>query len=337
MHKVYVIIAFFIVLLAFGKSHAAIPLPKEHIIPVRIALFVNDITAFDERQETIEVELTLYQQWTDKRLAFDAEATGTSIKYYYNGGAEKKLNSIWHPNIVIAQIRGSREVHKVFLTISSTGIVTLVERFNADIETVIDMKRFPFDKQNLNISFIPFMKKDQQLQFIIDSNMQGIASNAHRDEWSISGYTGSIKSFSSVIAGKNVPSYVFTIHYQREWMFYLFKLLIPLCFMVVLSWSVVWLKNQAIINSVAVAYMALLTIVAFQWVMTNAIPHVSYPTFIQSLILLSYISVGLVIVGLVAINNVKSRTASLLALNFRWIFPAFYIIAILIMALIFFR
>lgn len=337
MRKVFITIVFLLTLMLLAESHAAIPLPKEHVIPVRIALFVNDITAFNERQETIEVELTLYQQWTDSRLAFDAGSEGASIKYYYNGGAEEKLNSIWHPNIVISQVRGSREVHKIFLTISSTGVVTLVERFNADIETIIDMKRFPFDKQNLNISFIPFMKKDQQLQFIIDPEMQGIASNAHRDEWKISGYTGKIKSFSSLIAGKNVPAYIFTIHYEREWMFYLFKLLIPLCFMVILSWSVVWLKNQAIINSVAVAYMALLTIVAFQWVMTNAIPHVSYPTFIQSLILLSYISVGFVIVGLVAINNVKPHAASLLALNFRWIFPAFYIIAILVLVLIFFR
>ena len=312
------------------NSYAYTLPPKDKEITVDIALYVNDITVIHEKTEVIEIELTLFQQWSDSRLKFDPKTTGSEVKYYYNNDARRKLNAIWNPNIGITEIRGEPEIQKAFLKINSDGLVTFIQRFNADVETVINVKKFPFDQQNLKITLSPFSKNYNQLKFSIDKRMEGIAPNAQLAEWKILGYSGKMITSHSIIMGDSVPEYVFTIKYQRQWLFYLFKLLLPLLIIVMLSWSVFWLKNQPLINSIAVTFTALLTIVAFQWVVTDAIPRVSYPTFFQSLILFSYVTIGLTIVALAVIDGVRKKTGYTLYHIFRPFFPIFYFIGILI-------
>lgn len=318
------------------QAQAFISPPKKSVIPVNIALFVNDITNVNERQELIEVEVTLFLHWRDKNLAFNPTTIASRTKYYYDGDAMRKLQNIWHPNIAITQIRGSQEIHKIFLTIAADGSVTMLKRFNAEIETLINVRRFPFDEQTLKISFIPFTRGYRQVQFVVTPTMEGIAPNAHLSEWKLLSYSGKVTTTSSIVIGKDIPTYVFSIKYKREWMFYLVELLFPLFIIVLLSWGVFWLTDQAAINAVAVTFMALLTIVAFQWLVTSSIPRVSYLTFFKSFVLFSYIIVGLTIVGIIWINNTKRMTSARLARHFRWAFPIFYLVGITIITFSFF-
>ena len=78
--QILLIVALLTLLLTFTESYAYTSPPKEKVIPVKIALFLNNISAINERQETIETELTLFQQWTDRREAFNVPRAGTRSK-----------------------------------------------------------------------------------------------------------------------------------------------------------------------------------------------------------------------------------------------------------------
>lgn len=321
-----IIITMFLLVL-FVQVHAyTIPPTGDKPIVVNVALYINDFTAIYEKIEVLELEATLFVNWQDKRLAF----SGNETRFYSGKRAETKLNDIWHPTLTITHSRSTRKVDQRSLSITPTGVVTYIERFNVDLEIDINMRDFPFDKQDISITVVPFTKNYNNMVFKIAKKHQGISKLAHLPEWYVKGVSLKTREIYTDSIGPNTPAYILTLHYERKSNFYVLKVLFPLVIIVMLSWSVFWMINQPIVNSVAIVLMAMLTIVAFQWVIADNTPKVAYHTFFDALLTLSYAIVGLTIVALARINTLASVRSLRLARICRILFPIMYIIGLLI-------
>ncbi len=325
------VISLFLLILSVQVYAYTIPPTGGKPIVVHVGLYVNDFTAIYEKIEVLELEATLYTSWQDKRLAF----SGNDTKYYNGKLAEETINSIWHPNLTIAHARSTRKIDQQTLSITPDGTVSHIQRFKLDLEITINMRAFPFDDQDINIAVIPFTKNYNQMKFKIANKRQGISKLAHLPQWYVKGVSLKVGEIATDSIGPNTPAYILTIHYDRKSNFYVLKVLFPLVVIVILSWSVFWLIDQPIVNSVAIGLMALLTIIAFQWVIADNTPKVSYHTFFDALLTLSYTIVGLTIVALARINTLASVRSLRLARICRILFPVLYIIGLAIIIYIF--
>lgn len=124
---------------------------------------------------------------------------------------------------------------------------------------------------------------------------------------------------------------VFDVNIERETGYYVLKLCIPLTLIVMLSWSVFWMKDETTGNRIRTSSTAFLTIVAYQFAISRDLPKVAYLTLMDRLMIASFILIALtalenMIAGLISERN--PAIAHRLDLNSRWIFPLVYVAVI---------
>ena len=117
---------------------------------------------------------------------------------------------------------------------------------------------------------------------------------------------------------------VFIINVAREYGYYIFKLSIPLLLIVALSWTVFWMHDESLASRMRVSATAFLTIVAYQFAISNSLPKVAYLTTMDRLMIASFI-----LVALSALQNMMVRyvfrnnreVADTVDRLSRWLFP----------------
>jgi len=100
---------------------------------------------------------------------------------------------------------------------------------------------------------------------------------------------------------------------------------------VFLSFCVFWLDVNAIQDKLNVSFIGILTITAYQLVISDILPHVAYFTLVHGLVSISLIMVSLTIaVNILMIKSV-SKLPNLINFNYacRWIFPILYTFSLL--------
>lgn len=294
---------------------------------VDIGLVVNDISSINERNETVSFEGTLTLQWHEP----DLQNSAKKMRFYVNDTADAVIKNMWFPYFIFIHGRGAKNVVAKSLAINPSGEVTYRERFYMTVETRIDMRQFPFDSQIITLSVEPFIQNFTKMTLTVDKQYQSVVERSDLEEWRIVGVQSSIEKNNSA-----APIYTLKIKHERKSEFYVSRVVIPLILLVVLSWCIFWLEKQPTINSIAILLTALLTIVAFQWVVINTTPRVSYHTFFQSLLLFSYIIVGSSIAMLTLIDNVNSNWRRKLIVFSRIVYPLSFILGILILIYMYF-
>ncbi len=128
----------------------------------------------------------------------------------------------------------------------------------------------------------------------------------------------------------------FAIRVKRRFHFYLWKVILPLVLMVVLSWSVFWIEARDLSNQVQIAVTTLLTVIAFAFAISATMPLVPYLTYIDAFFLTCYVFVFLAFVELMAVHLAHRRErATDLGIRIqkfaRWAVPAAFIVTNLIL------
>lgn len=134
-----------------------------------------------------------------------------------------------------------------------------------------------------------------------------------------------------------------SVDVRRESFFISRLVILPLILIVLLSFSVFWMDRSGLGDRINVSFIGLLTGVAYQLVMSEILPRISYFTLVHGFISLSFFAMcGTVVVNLVVgalDRNHKSDLAARIDRRCRWIFPLGYfglLLLILAVALLFF-
>ena len=95
-------------------------------------------------------------------------------------------------------------------------------------------------------------------------------------------------------------AWVVSVDVQRE-SFYISRLVIvPLVVIVLLSFSVFWMDRSSVGDRLGISFIGLLTGVAYQLVMSELLPRISYVTLVHGLLNLSFLAMcATVVVNLV--------------------------------------
>ena len=81
----------------------------------------------------------------------------------------------------------------------------------------------------------------------------------------------------------------FEIEIKRQSFYYIAKVMTPIFVILLLSWGVFWIKPEEIESRLTISIICFLALVAYNFVIGDAIPKLSYLTWMDTYILLSYL------------------------------------------------
>lgn len=245
---------------------------------VGIALYLNDITDIHAQEEIIDLEATVTLHWqSDRQYSTD--------RYFYDQQVDEVLKTMWWPYFKFMRTRGENVSIVKAMKISRDGSIDYTAKYSLSIETALDIHQFPFDEQTILITIVPFGYMPYQLKYYLLKDKMGIDPQAHIEEWKFTG-------FKNKLSSQDGTHYTLALHYQRKAAFYIYKIFLPLLMVVFISYMVLWLPKEPAINRLAVIITAMLTVVAFQWSILSDVPKVSYITYLQAMLLFSFITIA---------------------------------------------
>ena len=214
---------------AFDTSR---PGPENIPTDVLIELYVVDIAGINDGAQSFNASIFIEAKWKDQRLVSSNEKTT------YN------LNDVWNPDLQIIN-RG-----KLFLSfpeiveVDSEGTVVYKQRFIGDFSQPLDLHRFPVDQQILEFQIVSGGYSPNEVNLIEDS--VGISEKLSIPDWDIMGIN--LKKIEYKIL-PNKPAregMLLEINAKRYIHFYIFKFIIPLILIVIMSWIVFWIDSYTL-------------------------------------------------------------------------------------------
>ncbi len=273
---------FFLILLLLASLSLQAQKPVKDI---GIALRLNDFTHLFVRNDIIAMNATLWLKWQSFK-------TSEHDRYFYDDQVDEQLNKMWWPRYRIPYSRGKINKDNQTLLIKADGEVVYQSKLSFSIEAALDFTRFPFDYQTLDLKIEPAEPSAYQTRYYLMKTKAEGNQTPPMIEWRELGK-------SHQLIGKDKNIYQLKIQYQRKYDYYLFKVFLPMLMILMISYLLFWIHQQAAITRLSVIVTSLLTLVAFEWTFNDTIPRVSYITYIQAMIVYALImisSIGLMVV-----------------------------------------
>jgi uncharacterized Tic20 family protein len=128
-----------------------IPLGKGMPVVVNTGLSFQALEGFDEAKGSFEATTDLRLSWVDLRLRYPASEVLHGYKEYRMSAAEQQLSKIWTPTVAFVNRLGEPSMSERRLRIYPDGRVETITRTTAVFKTQVDVTRFPFDQQTLQV------------------------------------------------------------------------------------------------------------------------------------------------------------------------------------------
>lgn len=296
---------------------------------VDLGLFIIDISQVDAVENTFKIQGLLDLVWCDPRLAFDAAAAGGSEKIYLEQNALRETTEIWWPDPDFVNQTEPREIENVVLVVRADGTVDYQEQFVTTLKSRFDLRRFPFDRQRLSVEIESFVWTAHVMRFHEEAQKIGFDEEFEIPEWHVRSVHSSVVSRQEVRDRDVFSEFLLEIELQRHPGYYIWKLILPLALLVVASWVVFWLTDWLVNRRLGLAFRGVLIVVAFQFVIAGDLPKVSYLTFMDSFLMLSFLMMMLTIgqntiVSHYYLKERQGRAHRVDAVS-RWLFPLLYL------------
>lgn len=273
--------------------------PPREPTEVSVGAYLVGLSRMSDPSEsfpTYDVEMFLNLSWKDPRVAFGDP--GARAHVFQEEEAEEKLSEIWSPDIEIQNEIEQRRTESIELTILPDGSVDYEERFSATLNAELDLRRFPFDKQLLDMEIQSFVWDSRELSMVVNEAQTGFDADFDTPEWKVTAIDVLISSQSEIRDDREFSSFRFRIHAKRHSGHYLLRFMLPLVFIMTLTWFAFW---EPLEDRFRVGFIALLTVVATHTVISRSLPRLNYATFADAVLILCYlVATALITVSIVA-------------------------------------
>lgn len=137
---------------ASGAAEHPVPAHGEGPLTVRAAIAYRDVLSFADQDGRFNATIALRLVWSDSALRSAAVPGGKPFSEFKAQDAEKQLASMWVPRIRIMNLDGELKRVDRNLKIYHDGTVELVTQATGSFKTPVDISKFPYDDQNLEIT-----------------------------------------------------------------------------------------------------------------------------------------------------------------------------------------
>jgi len=296
------------------------------------SLYVTNLAAINEAEESFAIDGYMKIVWHDNRLAVGV-ACDTQVL---------SEGDIWMPSIEMANAQRYKR-HSYTLKVDSTGLVSYTERFDADLSNHYGLRQFPFDRQVLMVVLEPFLSPEMTVVFSAGDLGSGLSgeSIAGLAAWSIEGITYVPSTVPLYGMAGQIPEARFDILVARKTGFYIWKVFLPMILMAIIPWSVFWVDAKEFDWQMKIPIATMLALIAFEFAVSRDLPRVPYITFLDAVFLTCFLFVFLSIVEIVAvyalINAEQARLGVRLHWHARWAVPLVFVCTLALLIPAFFH
>jgi hypothetical protein len=308
-------------------------------VTVDFGLYIIQVTDIDETSNTFRFEGFMDLIWCDPRNAFDPAERGVDKELFLEEGAKRELDEIWWPDITFVNGVGGRTIENEELIIYPDGTVEYQERFSVIMAAHYDLKKFPFDKQSLEVEIESFSWPAKNLVFHREESKIGFSKEFEIAEWHTNSVTNHIREVKEIRDRDAFSEFILEINVERRWGYYVVKIMLPLALIVFVSWAVFWVQT-AREERLGTSFTAILTVVAYQFVVADKLPKIAEVTFMEGFMTISFALMLLTIVENTIVENLhfKGKPDQAMAVD-NWaklVFPATYLLGIMILGFFYF-
>ena len=276
---------------------ATISRPAEGDEPteVRVGIFVLDVDEIDAAAQSFKANVYFEARWQDQRLAHAGP-----------GKVRRPLDEVWNPQLQLVNQQRLVFTFRPIVGIAPDGEVVSRQRVWGGFSQPLDLRDFPLDRQRFEIALVAVGYTPEEVQLVSDPDYgSAMAERFSLADWKILGWKAESRTYAPVRGAEGVAGFVLWFEGQRYTGYYVFKIIIPLIFIVMMSWIVFWIEPEQLSTQISVAITAMLTLIAYRFMIGGLIPKVSYLTRMDFFILGSTL--------LVFATLIKALITSLLA------------------------
>lgn len=314
-----------------GNGNPRTPPNADGPTAIRAGFFIKDLKDIDAVQSSFWFRGVLTFRWCDPRLAFDPATADTDERSFF--GAEVLAEPIWRGRGFLVNLVGDAEETARVLRIRYDGTASGSANMSARLASNFDLRRFPFDTQRLILEIESYVWDEGQVRIMADEEKTGFAETFEIPEWTVTDVQANVRTVDVVRADKPFSRLTLAIDIKRKSGFYLWKILLPLLIIVMLSWSVFWMVDEYFGMRVRLAATGVLTVVAYQFAVAKDLPRVGYLTLIDKVTVISFLLLATTVLESYLASSARAKDpekALRIDRAARWMFPLGYAALILV-------
>lgn len=294
---------------------------------VKVGVFVIDVDEVNSADQNFAASVYYIAQWQNPFL----EHPGP-------GPRVCSLTEVWNPRLTIVGQQMAWKSYPDSVEIEPDGTVTLRQKIWGRFSQPLKLQDFPFDRQELSIHLAAAGLSEEDVA-IVPFTFESGAASAIAEQFSlpdfkVDSFDASPRPYIPAAIDQGVAGFELKIEVVRLTMYYLLKVIIPLCLIVIMSWLPRWISLDQAGTNIGISTSAFLTLVAYMFAITMLLPRVSYVTRMDRFILLSTMIVFLGLLHTVAdnylLNHDRKRIAERLQAWSRVVYPLFLVAVLLL-------
>lgn len=307
-------------------------------IEVGVGIKLQQITDVDQKAENYGVVASLILEWTDPALAYNPETCQCEAKTYTGDSFRQFVTDVdgrW-PEFTLFNQQGNRWIQNRVVVLHPDGRAIYFERFSTTMQAPdFDFHRFPFDTQQFYIR-VDSLFPEEYYTFSNLETFTEVGDQLGEEEWYIieadTTVTREVLSTESVVS-----RYSFGFQARRHLQFYIFRIIVPIVIIIIVSWVTFFLKDYG--KRIEVASANLLLFIAFNFTISSDLPRLGYLTFLDTVLISTFVVTAMVVVLNVYFKRLEiddqSRRADRIDKYMIWVYPLAYVAAIAIATFLF--
>ena len=273
---------------------------------VRIAIYLIDVDAVDSANQNFSASVYYEARW--KIPTLQHQGPGPRIA---------PTTSVWTPRLTILNQQQIWDAFPSYVEIYPDGEVVYRQKSWGWFSQPFDLHDFPLDRQTLSIHIVAagLLQTDVTMTPLIQS--QGRDSGVHEKfslpDFKVNSWNAESRAYFPFQSQAGTAGFILEVNLERLHGFYIWKLILPLCFIVAMSWVPRWIDPKEIGTNLGISTTSFLTLVAYLFASSVLLPRVAYFTRIDLFILLSTLMVFLGLVHTVVTTSMYGRNSVALA------------------------
>ena len=246
-------------------------------------------------------------------------------------GDNEVFKKFYNPLSQITLVQFSKDQDKItvqdgyFYTNEQTWQSNTIEGFTK-IRSKFDFSKFPFDTQSLHIEYNNHDLVEQNLKentlFLITpssdvfANFDNYMNFNYLQEWKVKNteiynkYEKSEKNFF-------FDTLTLVLEVERNSGYYIYKIILPVLLILAVAWCVLWIPTDEIESRLTTSIVALLSLIAYNFVFQDVIPKLDILTSLDKFILLSYVFCAIPIFTTIFLSRFVERKRKLASIRNR--------------------
>jgi hypothetical protein len=305
--------------------------PSSGPTQVKAGLYYIDISEIDGAAETCTATAYFILQWNDPRLRFESKDANKVLLYH--------PENIWMPAAEIINAQSVTDQIPPVCMVTSNGTVFYERRIVVVLNTQMDLRLFPFDRQSLNFIVESSSRYgSHDLVFQPDPDQSGLGKDIVSRGWAYDPLTWKVIDQPFASTQQTYSRLIFTFIARRNADYFIWKIIFPTAVFVLLTWTIFWMPVHEVQTALLVSITVLLTAVAFGNVTDALLPKLGYRTWLDQFQLGSFLFMVSTVVETITVFAIHTRGESVRAEKVRTFlrigYPACYGLFCLVLLII---